>query len=110
MGTRPILQVLKMFQVFFPVPVQMQCERFLLKPYNPFFPIPVLVPVPNQDSVNTPSLVFVMSLVLLQPIWEVGYWIVFFGALYCAFDRLILIWYSTKLSTLDESSSISVAL
>ena len=56
MGTRPILQVLKMFQVFFPVPVQVQCERFLLKPYNPFFsvPVPVPVPVPDQASVNTP--------------------------------------------------------
>ena len=42
MGTRPILQVLKIFQVFFPVPVQVQCERFLLKPYNPFFQVPVL--------------------------------------------------------------------
>ena len=51
MGTRPILQVLKMFQVFFPVPVQVQCERFLLKPYNPFFQ----VLVPDQASVNTPS-------------------------------------------------------
>ena len=50
MGTRPILQVLKMFPVFFPVPVQVQCERFLLKPYNPFVP----VPVPDQASVNTP--------------------------------------------------------
>ena len=56
MGTRPILQVLKMFQLFFPVPVQVQCERFLLKPYNPFFlvPVPVPVPVPDQASVNTP--------------------------------------------------------
>ena len=54
MGTRPILQVLKMFQVFFPFPVQVQCERFLLKPYNPFFPVPVPVPVPDQASVNTP--------------------------------------------------------
>ena len=36
MGTRPICQVLKMFQVFFLVPVQVQCERFLLKPYNLF--------------------------------------------------------------------------
>ena len=42
MGTRPILQGLKIFQVFFPVPVQVQCERFLLKPYNPFFQVPVL--------------------------------------------------------------------
>ena len=50
-GIRPILQVLKMFQVFFPVPVQVQCERFLLKPYNSFFP----VPVPDQASINTPS-------------------------------------------------------
>ena len=58
MGTRPILQVLKRFQVFFPVPVQVQCERFLLKPYNPFFqvPVPVPVPVPDQASVNTPSI------------------------------------------------------
>ena len=59
MGTRPILQVLQMFQVFFPVPVQVQFERFLLKPYNPFFPVPVPVPVPvlvpDQASVNTPS-------------------------------------------------------
>ena len=54
MGTRPILQVL--FQVFFPVPVQVQCERFLLKPYNPFSPVPVPVPVLvlDQASVNTP--------------------------------------------------------
>ena len=49
-----------------PVPVQVQCERFLLKPYNPFFQvpvqcerfciIPVLVPVLvlDQASVNTP--------------------------------------------------------
>ena len=51
-GTRPILQVLKMFLVFFPVPVQVQCERFLLKPHNPFFLVPV--PVPDQASVNTP--------------------------------------------------------
>ena len=56
MGTRSILQVLKMFQVFFPVPVQVECERFILKPYNPFFPVPVPVPVPvpDQASVNTP--------------------------------------------------------
>ena len=56
MGTRPILQVLKIFHVFFPVPVQVQCERFLLKLYNPFFqvPVPVPVPVPDQASVNTP--------------------------------------------------------
>ena len=56
MGTRPILQVLKMFPVFFPVPVQVQCERFLLKPYNPFFLVPVPVPVLvlDQASVNTP--------------------------------------------------------
>ena len=54
--------------VFFPVPAQVQCERFFLKPYNPFFPVrvqcdtfciipvsvPVLVPVPDQASVNTP--------------------------------------------------------
>ena len=50
--------------VFFPVPVQVQCERFLLKPYNPFFQVPVQcerfciilvpVPVPDQDRVNTP--------------------------------------------------------
>ena len=46
----------------------MQCERFLLKPYNPFFQVPVQcerfciiqvlvpvpVPVPDQASVNTP--------------------------------------------------------
>ena len=56
MGTRPILQVLKMFPVFFPGPVQVQCERFLLKPYNPFFLVPVPVPVPDQASVNTPLL------------------------------------------------------
>ena len=56
MGTRPNLQVLKMFLVFFPVPVQGQCEMFLLKPYNPFFPVqvPVQVLVPDQASVNTP--------------------------------------------------------
>ena len=58
MGTRPILQVLKMFPGFFPVPVQVQCERFLLNPYNPFFlvlvPVPVPIPVPDQVSVNTP--------------------------------------------------------
>ena len=40
MGTRSILQVLKMFPVFFPVPVQVHSERFLLKPYNPFLPGP----------------------------------------------------------------------
>ena len=54
--------------VFFPVPVQVQCERFLLKQYNPFFqvpvqcerfciiplPVPVPVPVLDQASVNTP--------------------------------------------------------
>ena len=52
MGTKPILQVLKMFQVFFPVPVQVQCKSFLLKPYNRFFL--VSVQVPDQASVNTP--------------------------------------------------------
>ena len=67
MGTRPILQVLKMFLVFFPVPVQVQCESFLLKPYNPFFlvPVPVLVPVPDQASVNTPSVLGVPIFVLI---------------------------------------------
>ena len=42
MGTRPILQVLKIFLVF------------LLKPYNIFFPVlvSVLVPVPETASVN----------------------------------------------------------
>ena len=56
MGTRPILQVLKIFPVFVPVPAQVQCERFLLKPYNPFFPVQVhvLVLVPDKASVNTP--------------------------------------------------------
>ena len=43
MGTNPL----------FPVPVQMQCERFFLKPYNPFFLVQVLVP--ETASVNTPS-------------------------------------------------------
>ena len=54
MGLVPILQVLKMFLVFFPVPFQVQCERFFLKPCNPFFLVLVLVPVPDQASVNTP--------------------------------------------------------
>ena len=52
MGTRPNLKVLKMFPVFILVPVQVQCERFLLKLYNPFFLVPV--PAPDQASVNTP--------------------------------------------------------
>ena len=56
MGLVPILQVLKMFPVFFPVTAQVQCERLLLKPYNPFFLVlvPVPVPVPDQANVNTP--------------------------------------------------------
>ena len=80
MGAIPIFQVLKMFPVlkdhriimFFPVPVPVQCERLLSKPYKPFFPVPVPVPVqcerfciipvpvpvsvsvPKSDSVNTP--------------------------------------------------------
>ena len=61
MGTIPILQVLKMFQVFFPVPVQVQCERFLLKLYNPFFLVPVPVPVPDQASVNTPYEIIIVT-------------------------------------------------
>ena len=46
--------------VFFPIPVQVQCERFLLKPYNPFFQVPVqcerfcIILVPDQASVTTP--------------------------------------------------------
>ena len=49
--------------LFFPVPVQVQCERFYIKLYNPFFPVQVQCerlciipfPVPDQASVNTPS-------------------------------------------------------
>ena len=54
--------------MFFPVPVHVQCERFLLKPYSPFFPVPVQceslciilvlvpvqIPVQDQASMNTP--------------------------------------------------------
>ena len=49
---------------FFPVPVQVpvtvqvQCEKFFLKPYSPFFlaqvQVQVPVPVPKITSVNTP--------------------------------------------------------
>ena len=43
---------------FFPVSVlvQVQCEKFFLKPYNPFFLVqgPIPVPVPETASVNTP--------------------------------------------------------
>ena len=47
---------------FFPVPVQVsvlvqvQCEKFFLKPYNPFFlvQVPVTVPVPETAGLNTP--------------------------------------------------------
>ena len=74
MGTRPILQVLKRFQVFFPVPVQVQCERFLLKPYNPFFqvPVPVPVPVPDQASVNTPLLLCDHKMLFIECPWKKG--------------------------------------
>ena len=39
-----------------PVPVQVQCERFYIKPHNPVVPVPVLVlvPVPETASVNKP--------------------------------------------------------
>ena len=37
-----------------PVPGQVQCERFFLKPYNPLFLIQV--PIPETASVNTPLL------------------------------------------------------
>ena len=46
MGTRPILQVLKMFPVFFPVPVQVECERFL----QPICPGPSPCPGPGSSQ------------------------------------------------------------
>ena len=44
-----------------PVPVQVQCERFYVKPYNPLVhvlvPVPVPVPVPETASVIKPKVV-----------------------------------------------------